>query len=112
MDGDDENEDVLPWDVVFQASRIGQPITCSGQRTKKRKEPFGVEDVAPNTKIGQVKGSSSLRGKEQMIEVEDNAILEEFEKEFQGIDFGNSKEKVEGHAPLLDHEEYDYIGKV
>ncbi|KAH1213803.1 hypothetical protein GmHk_14G041689 [Glycine max] len=102
MDGDDENEDVLPWD----------PITCSGQRTKKRKEPFGVEDVAPNTKIGQVKGSSSLRGKEQMIEVEDNAILEEFEKEFQGIDFGNSKEKVEGHAPLLDHEEYDYIGKV
>ena len=35
--------------------------------------------------------SSSLRGKEQMIEVEDNAVLEESE-ELQGIDFGDSEE--------------------
>ena len=34
-----------------------------------------------------------------MIEVEDNAVLEESEKELQGIDFGDSEEEVEGHAP-------------
>ncbi|KAL5193549.1 hypothetical protein HKD37_20G055753 [Glycine soja] len=54
--------------------------------------------------------SSSLREKEQMIEVEDNAVLEESEKELQGIDFGDSKE-VERHAPLQDNEDYDYIGE-
>jgi len=63
-------------------------MTYTRQRTKKRKEPLGVEDAAaPKTKRGQVRGSSSLRGKEQMIEVEDNAVLEESEKELQGIDF-------------------------
>ncbi|KAG4907091.1 hypothetical protein JHK86_055575 [Glycine max] len=56
-----------------------------------------------------MRGSSSLRGKEKMIEVEDNVVLEEFEKELQDIDFGDSKEEVEGHAPLLDNEDYDYI---
>ena len=87
-------------------------MTYTRQRTKKRKEPLGVEDAAaPKTKRGQVRGSSSLRGKEQMIEVEDNAVLEESEKELQGIDFGDSEEEVEGHAPLLDNEDYDYIGE-
>ena len=58
-----------------------------------------------------MRGSSSLRGKEQMIEVEDNAVLEESEKELQGIDFGDSEEEVEGHALLLDNEDYDCIGE-
>ena len=85
-------------------------MTYTRQRTKKRKEPLGVEDVAPKTKRGQVRGFSSLRGKEKMIEVEDNAILEESEKELQN-NFGDSQEVVEGHHPLLDNEDYDYIGE-
>ena len=36
-----------------------------------------------------------------MIEDEDNTVLEESEKELQGIDFGDSK----------DNEDYDYIGE-
>ncbi|KAH1189907.1 hypothetical protein GmHk_20G057585 [Glycine max] len=50
MDGDDENDDGLPWDVVLEASGIGQPMTYTRQRTKKRNEPLGVEDAAPKTK--------------------------------------------------------------
>lgn len=68
-------------------------MTYTRQKTKKKKEPesLGVEDATPKTKRGQVRGSSSLRGKEQMIKVEDNAVLEESE-ELQGIDFGDSEE--------------------
>ena len=37
---EDENDDGLPWDVVFEASGIGRPMTYTRQRTKKRKEPL------------------------------------------------------------------------
>ncbi|KAG4980626.1 hypothetical protein JHK82_033870 [Glycine max] len=67
-------------------------------------------EINTYTKRGQVRGFSSLRGKEKMIEVEDNAILEESEKELQN-NFGDSQEVVEGHHPLLDNEDYDYIGE-
>ncbi|KAH1221630.1 hypothetical protein GmHk_12G034999 [Glycine max] len=33
-------DDGLPWDVIFEASGIGQPMTYTRQRTKKRKEPL------------------------------------------------------------------------
>ena len=37
---EDENDDGLPKDVVFEASGIGRPMTYTRQRTKKRKEPL------------------------------------------------------------------------
>ena len=60
---EDENDDGLPWDVVFEASGIGQPMTYTRQRTKKRKEPLGVEDAIPNTKRGQVRDLHPLEKK-------------------------------------------------
>ncbi|KAG4968163.1 hypothetical protein JHK84_034210 [Glycine max] len=89
---------------------IAQGLSCRQNEINTYKGTLGVEDVAPKTKRGQVRGFSSLRGKEKMIEVEDNAILEESEKELQN-NFGDSQEVVEGHHPLLDNEDYDYIGE-
>ncbi|RZB97055.1 putative RING-type E3 ubiquitin transferase C3H69 isoform B [Glycine soja] len=81
------------WSFFELFLRNRQPMTYTRQKTKKKKEPesLGVEDATPKTKRGQVRGSSSLRGKEQMIKVEDNAVSEESE-ELQGIDFGDSEE--------------------
>ena len=60
---EDENDDGLPWDVVFEASGIRQPMTYTRQRTQKRKKPLSVEDVAPKTKRGQVRGCHPLEEK-------------------------------------------------
>ncbi|KAJ1386281.1 Ribonuclease H-like superfamily [Sesbania bispinosa] len=61
MDGNDEdvgNElvfddyETLNWEIVYEASGVGEPITYTRQRSRKRKEPASAATIAKTSKKG------------------------------------------------------------
>ncbi|KAJ1399167.1 hypothetical protein SESBI_30542 [Sesbania bispinosa] len=75
----------------------GKSRTYTRKRTKKRKEAPSSAAVASKTRKGLASESSSKKGKETMVEVEDDPVLEELEDG----DFEDSEvEEVEGHHYL------------
>ncbi|XP_057453898.1 uncharacterized protein LOC130745584 [Lotus japonicus] len=77
-DGNDaENDRVFPnddltWDVVYQASGIGEPTINTRRRTRKRKEVPTAADTSSKKKKG-----ASKKGKEVVVvEEEEEEILD------------------------------------
>ncbi|KAJ1377533.1 hypothetical protein SESBI_48789 [Sesbania bispinosa] len=86
----------------------GKSRTYTRKRTKKRKEAPSSAAAASKTRKGLASASSSKKGKETMVEVEDDPVLEELEDG----DFEDSEvEEVVGYASLSDNENDDYIGE-
>ncbi|KAJ1381126.1 hypothetical protein SESBI_45408 [Sesbania bispinosa] len=100
VSGDENGDGALNWEAVYSASEVGEPRTYTRQRTKKRKEAPSSAGAASKTKKGLASASSSKKGKETVVDVEDDPVLEESE-EVKDSDFEDSEvEEVEGYASL------------
>ncbi|KAJ1410207.1 hypothetical protein SESBI_22120 [Sesbania bispinosa] len=95
--GDENDDEALNWEAVYRASEVGQTRTYTRQKTKKRKEAPSSAAAASKTKKDLASASSSKKGKETVVEVEDDPVLEELEEELKDSDFEDSEvEEVEG----------------
>jgi hypothetical protein len=108
---DENDEDALNWEAVYRASEAREPTRYTRQTTKKRKVTPGpsVVGTTSKTKKKSAGASSSRKGKQRVIEVEDDPV--ESEVEFEDIDSDESIEEAEGYASLSENEDNDYVGE-
>ncbi|KAJ1394318.1 hypothetical protein SESBI_34261 [Sesbania bispinosa] len=81
VSGDENGDGAHNWEAVYSASEVGEPRTYTRQRTKKRKEaPSSAGCCNLKQRKGLASASSSKKGKETVVDVEDDPVLEESEE--------------------------------
>ena len=116
-----ENDPTLNWATVYEASSIGEPIVYTRrQAINKRKQPssggivIGSSHASKKGRGSTPTPSQTKKSKEKTQSQVQNELHDSFDSEFERLlNFNKSLsegEEEEGHAPLDDDIEDNYVG--